>query len=240
MKPDSSPRFGVLRIPLLLKMLLVFFILFVLVGLLLPVINSMRTYAAQTKMAAQAKQIALALKLYAGDHDGVYPAGVNVYGQSIRTSNDAFRSLIPKYVRSETIFGNDASAYQTAPPDNRISPAGEILRPGENTYAYIMGLTETWPPETPLIADGTDGTGRGYYVSDPKARGGLWRGDKALVIRLDNSARYERLSGPSNTRYIPWTAPDGTPHNRLSPVGLRSARLLDPAVAPSPSPPKQP
>ena len=194
---ERSPDYGVLRLPMLLKLLLVFFIIFMLVGLLIPVINSARQRAAQVQELTEAKQIGLALKLYASDHDGVYPAGVNVYGQGIRTSNDAFRSLIPKYLKLETPFGNDQSAYQTAPPDNRISPVSEILRPGENTYSYVMGLSDNWPPSTPIVADGTDGTGRGIYVSDPKARGGTWRGDRVVIIRLDNSGRFEPLTGPA-------------------------------------------
>ncbi len=167
----------------------------------------------------QAKQIALALKIYASDHDGVYPSDSDGYGNKIQTSNDAFRNLFPAYLTSETLFGNPLSAYQTAPSDNLIKPPNEILRPGENVYSYVTGADDGKPTNTPLVVDGTDGTGRGLYVSDPKARGGVWKGARAVVIRLDNSGALENMAGPENARYIVERLPDGTTRNLLSSRG---------------------
>jgi type II secretory pathway pseudopilin PulG len=235
------PRMAVQAITVL-EFLVVVIVVAVLTGLALPVFNSTCIKGPQTKALAQAKQVGLALKLYSGDHNGAFPAGANSYGETIRTSNDAFRSLFPAYTQSETIFGNKLSAWQTSTPDNVITilPDGqtlksgeqsETLKPGENVYAYVAGLTDAANPNWPLIADGTDGTG--YYVTDQKARGGVWKGTKALVIRLDNSGAVEHLRGPDNARFIP-RASDDQEHNLLDVASYMGpqAKLLDPATKP--------
>jgi hypothetical protein len=217
----------------LLRAFLCLFLLAAIVFAFVPIFSRTSIRGPQTSALVRTKQIGLALKLYAGDHDGVYPAGVNSYGETIRTSNDAFRSLFPTYLTSESIFGNKLSAYQTAPPDDVILPSYKILRPGENVYSYVAGLDESFNPGTPLVADGTDGTGRGLYVSDRRARGGVWEGTKAVVIRLDNSGALETLAGPAQARFISRTGEDGKQHNILSPESLGpKAKLLDPAVTP--------
>ncbi len=216
----------------ILKALLGVFLLLCLAAVLLPLNSRTCVKGPQTQALAKAKQIGLALKLYAGDHDGIYPAGVNSLGQTIVSSNDAYRDLFPTYTQSEKIFGNPLSAYQTAPPDDIIQPPSEILKPGENVYSYVMGVTDAMAPTTPLVADGTNGAGRGAYAADRHARGGAWAGERAVVVYLDNSAAVERLTGPSNARFIERTTPDGSKFNPLDPKELGpKLRLLDPAVA---------
>lgn len=192
----------------------------------------------QTMSLAYAKQIGLALKLFAGDHDGKYPGqGVPVeMAKAPATSNAAFASLFPTYTTSERIFGNSLSAYQTHPPDDVIDPGEytgkpvKTLEPGENAYAYVAGLTEKSDPNAPIVLDGTDGTG--FYNSTPAVRGGVWEGKKAVVIHLDNSGSLETLTGRENTRYIPVNLP-GRPSNLLDLSWLgNDVHLLNPAVAP--------
>ncbi len=215
------------------------FVLFVLAGVALPLFNSTNgcVKGPQTKSLAQAKQIGLALKLYASDHDGDYPrAGLPaMLGATVNDSNAAFAVLFPTYVQNETLFGNKLSAYQTRQPDNVIDPGYtgkpvKTLEPGENVYAYVAGLTDRSPENTPLVADGTDGTG--HYTTESKKRGGLWEGKRAIVIHLDNSGTIETLVGPDHARYIP--RHDGEfkedKGNLLDVSGLGpDVRLLDPA-----------
>ena len=218
------------------------FAAFVLVGIVLPVFNSVSVKGPQTKALAQAKQVGLALKLYAGDHNGKYPrAGVDpLMKTDPADANTAFAVLFPEYTQSETIFGNKLSAYQTVVPDNVIdtpytgSPK-ETLQPGENVYGYVIGLTEGDDPSLPLVADGTDGTG--HYQTDPAKRGGVWKGERAVVIRLDNSGTIEKLEGPATARFVPETASiPGHPTSRVNLLDFsrsgRDIRLLDPAVGP--------
>ena len=103
---------------------------------------------------AQAKQIGLALKLFAGDNDGVYPKnGVPTIITAVpANSNDAFSALFPTYTTSEKIFGNKlAVGWQTGKaPMTKIDnpatyPPTKTLKAGENVYGYMMGLTDASP-----------------------------------------------------------------------------------------------
>ena len=231
-----------IHVPDLLAWLVIGFVLFVFVVLALPGGSRVQVRGIQTKALVQAKQVGLALRLFADDHNGVYPRrGVPVEMTAAPTdSNTVFACLFPTYITSETIFGNKLSAYQTAQPDNVIDPVytgqpKETLQPGENVYAYVMGLTDHDDPRTPLVADGTGGTG--FYNSDATARGGTWKGARAIIINLDNSGMLANLTGPSDARFVAAPTPavpghvPGTNLLDFSHAGT-DQRLLDPAVGP--------
>lgn len=218
-----------------LPWLVAVFAVFVLAGMVLPVFNSVAVRGCQTKALANAKQVGLALKLFAGDNDGYYPRQGTPEQNKIlpANANVAFACLFPTYTQSEFIFGNRLSGYSTRTPDDVIDPVYngkpvKTLEPGENVYGYIMGLRDDGSPNTPLIVDGTDGSR--HYNRVEGIRGGLWKGERAIVIRLDNSGRLERLEGRDNTRYLP--RQDDRFKNLLD-VGYlgKDARYLDPAVA---------
>ncbi len=213
------------------------FVLLILLSVCLPVFNSVAIKGTQTKALAQAKQIGLALKLFAGDNDGRYPGkGVPVEMTTApTTSNAAFAALFPTYTNSETIFGNSLSTYQTRRPDNIIDnpytgKPVKTLEPGENVYAYVAGLTDKSDPTAPIVVDGTAGSL--FYSSDKTKRGGTWEGKETIVIHLDNSGSVETLLGRENTRYIP-SKVSGRPTNGLDLSWLGpGVHLLNPAVAP--------
>ena len=226
------------HIPNLASWIVAVIVILLVAGVCLPVFNTVALKGPQTQSLARAKQIGLALKIFAGDHDGSYPrAGLPaMLGSKVEDSNAAFAVLFPEYLTNETIFGNQLSAYQTRAPDNQYDnpytgKPVRTLEPGENVYAYVAGLTEKSVPATPLLADGTDGTG--HYTTDLKKRGGVWEGKKAVVIRLDNSGSLETLAGPDHARYIPRRDGDPEPGTGnlldVSTLGL-DVRLLDPAV----------
>ncbi len=225
-------------IPNLVGSLFALFVIFVLAALGMPSFGGVGVRGSQTKSLAQAKQIGLALKIFAGDHEGRYPGqGVPVeMTKAPANSNAAFACLFSTYTTSETIFGNKLSAYQTRRPDDIIDnpatfPPAKTLEPGENVYAYVAGLTDGSNPDVPLVLDGTDGSPL-YYNSTPSLRGGVWEGKKAVVIFLDNHGTVETLAGRENTRYIPVNLP-GRPHNMLDLSWLGGGvHLLNPAVAP--------
>ena len=184
----------------LIELLVVITIIGILAGIALPVFNSVQIKGSQTKALAQAKQIGLALKLFAGDNDGVYPKnGVpSQLTTDPNTANAAFAPLFPTYTTSESIFGNKLSAYQKgAGPDNQIDAAyngtpTQTLKAGENVYGYMLGLSDANNPASPLIFDGPAST-TGTYAKTPSAIGGVWSGTKAVVIYLDNHGALENL-----------------------------------------------
>lgn len=216
----------------------------VLVGLSLPVFSETVGRSHRLKSLAQAKQIGLALKLFAGDNDGVYPSGGTPSQlKKPATANAAFAVLLPTYTESEMIFGDELSAYQTRKPDNVIDrpytgKPVKTLEPGENVYAYMMGLTDASNGKCPLVCDGTDGTG--YYTTDATQRGGVGNGVEVIVIRVDGSGLLEPLAGPPNLRLVPMgkklaDSLKADPDDNLLDAKLygKDALLLEPAVDPS-------
>ena len=197
-----------IHVPRLVEWLTVGFVVLVLIGIALPAINSPCIKSPRLKALVQAKQIGLALKLFATDHDGRYP-NQGVPPEMIAPpadANVAFACLFPTYIQNEAIFADKLSAYYTGQPDNGIDTPytgtpKETLQPGENTYSYVMGINESDPPTMPLVAEGTDG--HGHYCTDPKKRGGVGKGERAIVIRLDNSGALETLAGPADARFVP-------------------------------------
>ena len=216
--------------------LFVAIVLLVFAGFLDPFSKSLTIRGEQTKSLAQAKQIGLALILFASDHEGNYSrAGVpKLMTKEPANANLAFACLFPEYTQSESIFGNRQSAYQTRRPDNIIDApyTGEphkTLEAGENVYGYMMGLTSESNPAAPLVVEGSDGTG--HYNTVPRVRGGVWGAAKhAVLIHLDNSAALTQLRGPDNSLYIPRADDPG--YNALDPSYLGTGtRFLDPAIA---------
>ncbi len=239
--PEKSRR---RHLPHLLNWVVGIVVLFIVAGLAVPNYNHGCSVSPRVRGMAQAKQIGLALKLFASDHEGVYPrSGLpDMLGAEIKNSNAAFAVLFPVYLKNEMIFGNKLSAYQTRQPDNQIDDPYtgkpvKTLEPGENVYAYVAGLNDEDQPLAPLVIDGTDGTG--HYTTDPKKRGGVWEGKQAIVVHPDNSAALETLAGPDHARYIP-RHDEGVKEdkgNLLDVSGLGpEARLLDPAVPPPDKP----
>ncbi|MFN2509045.1 MAG: hypothetical protein ABR589_09765, partial [Chthoniobacterales bacterium] len=58
--------------------------------------------------------------------------------------------------------------------------------------AYVPKLTDTANPNFPLVADGFSATA-GTYAASQSAKGGLWKGKKAIVVRADQSGNVENL-----------------------------------------------
>ncbi len=210
----------------LIELLVVITIIGILAGIALPVFNSVQVRGSQTKGLAQAKQIGLALKLFAGDNDGVYPkVGVPTLLAAANTANDCFAPLFPTYTTSEAIFGNKLSAYQTSTPDNVIDnpytgQRQNSLKKGENVYGYMMGLSDASNPVSPLVFDGP-ASQTGTYTQTQSAKGGVWSGTKTIVIHLDNSGGLDTLSGTgaqcTDQGYDPNSQTAGAKVNILNP-----------------------
>jgi prepilin-type N-terminal cleavage/methylation domain-containing protein len=197
----------------LIELLVVISIIAVLASIALPAFVSVQERGFQTKDLSNAKQIALACKLYAGDHDGLFP---DKDGQaadppvtpltSASKSNQAFACLLPAYLSTEKLFYLAKSAWSPTVPDENITAPANRCEAGSNNFAYELGLSETSNSNFPLIADapntspGGDGATYSTVQSNP---GGVWKGKKAIVIRCDQSGTVETATITGATSQIP-------------------------------------
>jgi prepilin-type N-terminal cleavage/methylation domain-containing protein len=217
----------------LIELLVVIAIIAILASLALPAFNSVQERAKQTKDLSNAKQVGLACRLFASDHDGVFPnyngwVDPNVAfpaGIPAVTSNQVFASLIPTYDQQEKIFYLGGSAWSTAVPDENIVLPADRLKQGENNFAYMYGLNDTANPSYPLIFDAPN-LAAGTYVTNPATVGGVWRGKKAIVVRCDNSGTVETVD-PTTLQILGKTG-QAALNNILAPVVLNN--WMDPAV----------
>lgn len=191
----------------LIELLVVISIIAILAGIALPVFSQVQVRGAQTKALSNAKQIGLALKVYAGDNNGVFPSYTLSNGAptttAVKDSNTAFAQLFPQDLTNEAIFWLAKSKEcNAAPPDNVIdnplpdTPVNTLAK-GENHWAYVTGLTDTSNSQFPLIADAFNGDpsqGTHNYIADPTVEGGVWTGTRAVVIRVDISGNVEKCT----------------------------------------------
>ena len=206
----------------LVELLVVITIIGILAGIALPVYNGVTERANQTKALAQAKQIGLALKLYSGDNDGTFPTKVrnadgSVGDADISNANEAFRQLFPNYINQEKIFYVGKSKFTPKQPDENTA-TGQVLKAGENHFAYVTNLTDTSNPAFPLVADGFAAVGNDpAWTAVEDAKGGVWKGKKAIVLRVDQSA--EILTLGTATSAMPYKAarPGSTTKNLFAP-----------------------
>jgi prepilin-type N-terminal cleavage/methylation domain-containing protein len=191
----------------LIELLIVVTIIAVLASIALPAFNGVKERGDQTKDLSNAKQIALGLRQFAVDNNGQYPSkrpAVNYEDASATAlatgdfSNDAYWWLFPDgeqpgYLQSEQIFAVPGSAYTKGNPDNKLDATNaatrvDTLRAGENSFAYVSGLTDTSNPTFPIIADGFTAT-IGTYEINKSLVGGVWAAKKAIVVFCDASGQ---------------------------------------------------
>ena len=191
----------------LIELLVVISIIAILAGIALPVFSQVQIKGAQTKALSNAKQIGLALKIYATDNNGIFPSYKLVAGPPITSgttlvtdSNTAFAQLFPQYLTNETIFWVAKSAEcAAAPPDNVIDNPMPVtptntLKSGENHWAYVPGLNDTANTSFPLIADAFNAVGADCtYTTSVSQEGGVWSGQKAIVILCDVSGAIQKV-----------------------------------------------
>jgi hypothetical protein len=148
------------------------------------------------------------------------------------TSNDAFWWLFPTYLQSEQVFAVNGSAYTTSVPDNRLDANGasarvNTLKAGENTYAYVAGLSDTTNPTFPLLADGFSST-VGTYALSKSQRGGVWAGKKAVVVLCDASGQL--MAVDNTTHQVMRTDSNGARVNMFQ--GTSDGSWIDTAANP--------
>jgi prepilin-type N-terminal cleavage/methylation domain-containing protein len=207
----------------LIELLVVISIIAILAGIALPVFGQVQERGAQTKALSNAKQVGLACKLFAQDYDGNFPQWTDT---ALRTgtpadANVALQALVPDYIPDKGVFAIPKSAYCKNASTAAAMGAPTTLGAKENEWAYVMPLADTSNSRWPLIADGFANGGT-TYVSDETAEGGVWKGKKAVVIRVDISGAVEatyksgttytvkRDDNPASDAFVPSTMAGGT------------------------------
>jgi prepilin-type N-terminal cleavage/methylation domain-containing protein len=210
----------------LIELLVVIAIIAILAAIALPVYTTAIMNGQMTDALSNIRQIGMGLRMYANDNGGTFPATSNAYNEPINTANDAFRSLVPNYIDNEKVF-TVARSKDGPKADNKIEPQTEILRPGENHFAYIQGLNQSSNSNWPVIVDGTDGSG--HYTTVESNYGGVWKGTKALIARVDGGAMEVPLLGPTTERFVPRFDDKTKDALVVTDYMGTDAKLLDPA-----------
>ena len=157
--------------------------------------SAVSTAADQMKCSSRCRELIMAMKRWAIDHNGQYPTGA--------TSNE----LLRKFIRNEDflderIFNSPCSRYQPDGITGEPPDYNQALEPGENPWMIVDGLNLDSPGNYALIFENSldttwpprwDPTTRSKPV-----RGRTWREDKffssrALILigRNDGSTLFE-------------------------------------------------
>jgi type II secretory pathway pseudopilin PulG len=169
----------------LVELLVVIAVFAILAGMMHSVFFSVSRKGLQAVDLSNAKQIGLGLRLYATDHKGSFPPATI-------SANSAYRYLVPNYIPSQKIFFLANSGWCAGSHREDASTSGTLMA-GQNNFTYVSGLKDSDDTNFPLLADGfNDGT-PGVYNSVKGTKGGVWKGTKAIVVRVDDTAWIETV-----------------------------------------------
>ena len=179
-------------------------IIAILASVSVPVFSSVQRKAKLNKSLQHARQVGIALRVYAGDEGGLYPS------QDVSSSNDAFRELVDE-IGSEKIFYVAGCRYHgtgkfASGPDNRweeSTPPGIALEAGENHYSYAKGYSDSTSARFALIASGFAGGGtEAVYTDELLQPGGVWEGKNCVVIWCDGSGEQKKIRKKDNFKLV--------------------------------------
>ena len=185
----------------LVELLVVIAIIVALAAMATPQIFKALGRVAMAENVSNARQVKLAMDMFASDNDGLFPsrdtAEFSETPMDDGKSNSLFLQLFAaRSTESERIFWVKGSKVcNKTKPDDTTTVSGkfqqsETLNAGDCGWAYVEDQTNGDSAQRPLLFDSPP-TGEGLEF-DPE----LWEG-KAVVLRLDGSVRPERLN-PSN------------------------------------------
>lgn len=162
-----------------------------------PVFLKARKASERTEALNNIRQIGMCLFEFESDY-GRFPDASTIAEVQRRTStpltltdtssNQLFRQLLATGLKSEKPFY--AKIPGSRRPDDRFQTNSTALEKGECGFAYVAGLHSSMDIETPVIFTEVK---RGTLRFNPKNK----FGEKAVVLRIDNSARadYVHRSG---------------------------------------------
>lgn len=199
---------GQAKSQLVVVVLVVLALLLAGVAVFVTVRNRIQEAAFGSRILKQTKSIALQMKMFAIDNDGIYPSdGMTTRGRTVARGADSteiFQTLL-----IDGNYGLWPTAYWiptfgTERPDD--DPMRTPLGPGHNGYAYFHGLDDSSNPAHPLLM-------LAPVVADPMPRWDLSRSytwgrafriqgkHKVPVCMVDYSAQQIEL-GPDG-RFLP-------------------------------------
>jgi len=216
----------------MLELLVVISIIAILAAILFPVFARARENARQYSCSGNLHQIAMALRMYARDYDGRFPA-----------EHNDFRPLAVPYVNSVLIFRcpSDSDTFTfNGQPLAVTRPFGDpearmiTLPPGvmSSGYQYRGGLTLESPGDTPVAADWS-------FVHSQRASAVSLAGEVRRVSRsqwkpVAPGPRPTATPQPDATPFLPirWRAPLVPPSPPTSFGGMMPGGMAPGAMAP--------
>ncbi len=149
--------------------------------------------ANQTSSSNNCRQIIMAMKIWAQEHNGAYPDSGIGDGAS---ANGVFRKLVQEeIILDERIFGGKQSPFQ---PDGYIGQAPEFLEAvaaGENHWMMIAGQNIKSGGTRPLVFENAlkPVWPLAWLPHHYLQRGRTWRNGKIIIGRNDGSVNVETL-----------------------------------------------
>jgi len=192
----------------LIELLVVITIIAILASIAVPVYNGITIRAEQTKALSNAKQIALACKIFAIDNDGIYPdvgssattppgsldLAKYLGGTPDSPATNNFGALIGGgYLPSESIFWiskeRNGSTRLTRPDDD-LTSSGLGVERATCAWGYTSGADDGASASLPLVY--TRSATPAEWPLVPTAEGGVWTG-KIIVVSTDYSGQVIKL-----------------------------------------------
>jgi type II secretory pathway pseudopilin PulG len=162
-------------------------VLLLLAGFLAPIVLKSRKATDRTEAINNLKQIHLSLQDFDASY-GRYPDATTISQVKADTgtaltlggssSNRFFRQLLATGLKSEKPFY--AKRVGGKRPDDLFADDAHALGPGECGFGYIVGLSSTSDPETPVVVTPLI---PGTRLFDAKIHSG-----KSVVLRVDGAA----------------------------------------------------
>lgn len=188
----------------------------------LSVMNVISDMASQEACLNSNRQIIMAMRIWAMDHDEAYPDSVS---EPNATANVVFRQLFKdEIVSDDRVFGGHRSPFR---PDGNIGVEPDFkqaVEVGENHWMIVAGLTTKSPGYYPLVFENTltPSWPLQWSRSHKTVRGRSWRGGRIIIGRNDNSVNVETLVKDGEQYVLP-----ELPNQKSDDKRLTDFKLLD-------------
>jgi prepilin-type N-terminal cleavage/methylation domain-containing protein len=170
----------------LIELLVVISIIAIIAALAMPSFSSFLLRSKMTNQMSNGLNIWKAMGNYATNpDDDAFPIFKDREDPNteVQNANEAFEILLSKgMLDDKKVFFNSNSAWCQKQAQN--DQTAKRVQQGENDWCYVIGLRRStsdsrWPVLANAFVPGST-----YYVSDTSKKGGVWKGQKAVVIYM--------------------------------------------------------